>query len=128
MNFGLLFILTNWISISKKLVNMNKYKFLKSISDNHEHFTKDPSLNTSENRFLLKLKKEGLIDAPFISLSNGKPGIDFYTITGKGLEYVDNHKQQTRRWIITTSITTISTILSGVIVALILYYFHIRQL
>lgn len=79
-------MITNCCFTFKKLVNMNKYKFLKSISDGQDHDTDDPSLDNPKNQFLMKLKKEGLVKFQLVVLNNGNPGIVFYSITGKGLE------------------------------------------
>lgn len=120
---------------------MSTIKQLKEIFNNeekrHQQEEKIYDLSDPENKFLIVLKRRGLITYQQVYLSNKHIGaidctitigaIDC-TITKEGLEYIKTHKESKHRFVIQAIVSALASIITGVTVTLILVYvFHISK-
>lgn len=106
---------------------MTPYRFLKKINDTEYHEPEKIDLDDPSNLLLKKLKKRDLVDYDPICLNNGHPGVPYYKITKKGMEYVEEHQENRRHFIVNTIVGAIISVTTGVLISIILLYlFHIH--
>lgn len=111
---------------------MSTIKQLKEIFNNeetrHQQEEKIYDLSDPENKFLIVLKRRGLITYQQVYLSNKHIGAIDCAITKEGLEYIEVHKESKHRFVIQAIVSALASIITGVTVTLILVYvFHISK-